>query len=36
MRNGSGHEAVEEKEQIFCLAFRAMGKNLDTITTEAI
>jgi hypothetical protein len=36
MRNGGGHEAVEEEEQIFCLAFAAMGKNLDNITMEAI
>jgi hypothetical protein len=36
MRNGCGHEAVDDKEQIFYLAFRAMGKDLDNITTEAI
>ena len=36
MRNGGGHEAVEDEEQAFCLAFRAMGKDLDNITTEAI
>ena len=36
MRNGGGHEAVEDEEQAFCLAFRAMGKELDNITTEAI
>jgi hypothetical protein len=36
MRNGGGHEAVEDEEQAFCLAFKAMGKNLNDITTEAI
>ena len=36
VRNGDSHEAVEYKEQAFCLAFRAMGKDLDNITTEAI
>ena len=36
MRDGGGHEAVEDEEQAFCLAFRAMGKDLDNITTEAI
>ena len=36
MRNGGGREAMEDKEQIFCLAFRAMGKDLDNITTEAL
>ena len=36
MRNGGGYEAVEDKEQVFCLAFKAMGKDLDNITTEAI
>jgi hypothetical protein len=34
MRNGDGHEAVEDGGQAFHLAFRAMGK--DHITTEAI
>ena len=34
MRNGGGHEAVEDGGQAFHLAFRAMGK--DHITTEAI
>jgi hypothetical protein len=29
MRNGGGHEAVEDEEQAFCLAFRAMAKDLD-------
>ena len=29
MRNGGGYEAVEDKEQVFCLAFKAMGKDLD-------
>ena len=29
-RNGSGDEAMEDKEQTFCLVFRAMGKNLET------
>ena len=36
MRNGGGHEAVEDEEQAFRLAFRDMGKDLDNITTEAI
>lgn len=37
MSNGGGHEAVEEEEQTFCSAFRAMEKNLDdNITMEAI
>ena len=36
MRNGDGHEAVEDGGQAFHLAFRAMGKDLDNITTEAI
>ena len=36
MRNGGGHEAVEDEKQAFCLAFRVMGKDLDNITTEAI
>lgn len=29
MRNGGGHKTLEDEEQIFCLAFRAMGKSLD-------
>ena len=36
MRNGGGHEAVEDEEQAFCLAFRAMGKDLDNISIETI
>ena len=36
VRNGGGHEAVEDEEQAFCLAFRAMGKDLDNVTVEAI
>ena len=36
MRTGDTHGAVEDEEQAFCLAFRAMGKDLDNITTEAI
>jgi hypothetical protein len=36
VRNGGGHEAVEDEEQVFCLVFRAMGKNRDNITTEVI
>ena len=36
MRNGGGHEAVEDEEQAFYLAFRAMGKDLDNISTEAL
>lgn len=37
MSNGGGHEAVEEEEQTFHSAFRAMEKNLDdNITMEAI
>ena len=35
VRNGGGHEAEEDEEQAFCLAFRAMGKNLDNKTTKA-
>jgi hypothetical protein len=31
-----GHEAVEDEEQAFHLAFRAMGKYLNTITIRAI
>ena len=34
MRNGDTHGAVEDEEQAFCLAFRAMGKDLDNITTK--
>ena len=33
VRNGGGHEAVEDEEQVFCLALRAMGKDGDNITT---
>ena len=29
-------EAVEDKEKDFCLAFRAIGKDLDKVTTKAI
>jgi len=36
MRNGSGHEAMEVEEQAFYLNFRAIGKDLDNITTETI
>jgi hypothetical protein len=36
IRNDHGHEAVENEEQAFCLAFRAMGKVLDNIITETI
>jgi hypothetical protein len=36
MRNGDDLEAVEDKEQTYCLAFGAMGKDLDNIITEAI
>lgn len=36
MRNRDGHEAVEDEEQALYLAFRAMGKDLDNITTRAI
>ena len=36
MRNGDGHEVMEGEEQALHLAFRAMGKDLDNITTEAI
>ena len=36
MRNGGGHEAVEDEEQASTWAFRAMVKGLDNITTEAI
>ena len=34
MRIRAGHEAVEDKEQTFCLALRAMGKDRDDIITE--
>jgi hypothetical protein len=36
MRNGGGHDAVEDNEQSFHLAFRTMGKKLENITTEAL
>jgi hypothetical protein len=36
IRNGDGHEAIEDEEQAFLLVFRAKGKGLDNITTEAI
>jgi hypothetical protein len=36
MRNGNCCEAREDEEQAPCLAFRAMVKGLDNITTEAI
>ena len=36
MRNGDGHEAVEDEEQAFCLAFRATGKDLNKISTGAL
>ena len=36
MKNGHGHEAVEDEEQALHLAFRAMGKDPDNITTDAI
>ena len=36
MRSEDGHETVEDKEQAFHLAFRAMGKHLDSIIAEAI
>ena len=36
MRTGGGHEALVDKEQAFCLAFRATGRDLDDITTEVI
>jgi hypothetical protein len=36
MSNGVGREAVEDKEKDFCLAFRAIGKDLDKVTTKAI
>jgi hypothetical protein len=26
IRNGDGHEAVEDEEQVFCLAFKVHGK----------
>jgi hypothetical protein len=32
----NGHEAMVDEEQALHLAFRAMGKDLDNITTEAI
>jgi hypothetical protein len=36
MKNRSGHEAMEDEEQTFLLAFRVMEKDLDNITTEVI
>ena len=36
MRNGFGLEAVEDKEKNFCLAFWAIEKDLDKVTTKAI
>ena len=36
MSNGVGRQAVEDKEKDFCLAFRAIGKDLDKVTTKAI
>ena len=36
MRNRGGHEAVEDEEQAFRLAFMDTGKDLDNLTTEAI
>ena len=36
MRNVSGHKPVEVKLGAFSLAFSAKGKDLDSITTEAI
>jgi hypothetical protein len=36
MRTGDGHEAVEDEEQAFCLAFRATGKDLNKISTGAL
>ena len=36
MRNRGGHEAVEDEEQASTWAFRAMEKDLDNITAEAI
>ena len=34
--NGVDCEAVEDNEKDFCLAFRAIGKDLDKVTTKAI
>lgn len=34
--NGGGHETVENEEPAFCLAFWALEKDLDNITTKAI
>jgi hypothetical protein len=36
MRIGGSHEAGEDKNQTFRLAFMAMGNNLDNITTRVI
>ena len=36
MSNGVGREAVEDKEKDFCLAFRAIGKDLEKVKTKAI
>ena len=36
MRKGGVHGVMVDKDQAFCLAFSALGKNIDNITTEAI
>jgi uncharacterized metal-binding protein len=36
MRNEGDHKAIGDKEQAFCLAFRAMGNVLGNIIKEAI
>ena len=36
IRNGGDHEAVEDEEQVFLLAFRAMGKDLVNLNTKTI
>ena len=36
MRNGDGHEAVEDEEQALHLAFRVIGKYLDNIIIRTI
>ena len=36
LRNRDGHEAVEDEEQALYLAFRAVRRDLDNITTHPI
>jgi hypothetical protein len=36
IRNENGHEALKDEEQALYLAFSAMGKDLDNITSRDI